>query len=163
MPYGQYTVHQTRTVNDAEFVSDFDVLIDENGKTYEYVLNDTPFSSYIQVEKLDAETGKQLPAKEQHFRFLIPESGSCAWRYRHILHGQQRYADDSECLPRRQLFACRGKSTGKAMSSTAPVPFTVNAGKCRKRNAAKVIFSEKSDTAQKGRICSENRKVRQQL
>ncbi len=45
MPYGVYTVRQTKTVNDAEFVSDFDVFIADNGKTYEYILNNAPFRS----------------------------------------------------------------------------------------------------------------------
>ena len=60
MPYGTYTVHQTKTVDDAAFVADFDVQITENSKTYEYVLNDAPFRSYIHVTKVDSETGKTI-------------------------------------------------------------------------------------------------------
>lgn len=52
MPYGIYVVHQTKTVNDAAFVSDFDVFIAENGKTYEYILNNAPFKSYIHIKIL---------------------------------------------------------------------------------------------------------------
>lgn len=70
MPYGIYVVHQTKTVNDAAFVSDFEVFIAENEKTYEYILNNAPFKSYIHITKLDAETAKILPTRAQDFRFM---------------------------------------------------------------------------------------------
>ena len=57
LPYGLYTVHQTKTVNDAAFVPDFQVQISENKKTYEYVLNNAPFTSYLYITKIDAESG----------------------------------------------------------------------------------------------------------
>ncbi|MBR4320413.1 MAG: Cna B-type domain-containing protein, partial [Oscillospiraceae bacterium] len=153
MPYGQYTVHQTKTVNDAEFVSDFDVLIDENGKTYEYVLNDTPFSSYIQVEKLDAETGKTIACQGTAFQILNSLNQAV------VLGGTDTfYTDNSgmlmtpECLPYGNYSLVEVKApTGYVLDST-PVPFTVNAENAEKENAAKVIFLKKSDTAQKGRI-----------
>lgn len=74
MPYGVYTVRQTNTVNDAAFVSDFDVFIAENGKTYEYILNNAPFKSYIHVTKIDAESGKTIPYEGAGFQIFDSEN-----------------------------------------------------------------------------------------
>ncbi len=75
MPHGVYTVHQTKTVNDAAFVSDFDVFIAENEKTYEYILNNAPFKSYIHITKLDAETGKNIAYEGAGFQ-IYDSNGS---------------------------------------------------------------------------------------
>ena len=74
MPYGVYTVRQTKTVNDAAFVSDFDVFIAENGKTYEYILNNAPFKSYIHITKLDAETGRNIAYEGAGFQIFNSEN-----------------------------------------------------------------------------------------
>ena len=74
MPYGVYTVRQTKTVNDAALVSDFDVFIAENGKTYEYILNNAPFKSYIHITKIDAETGKIIPYEGAGFQIFDDEN-----------------------------------------------------------------------------------------
>lgn len=44
------------------FVPDFTVYIHENDQTYSYILNNLTQSSFIRVEKHDAETGKIIPA-----------------------------------------------------------------------------------------------------
>ena len=75
MPYGVYTIHQTKTVNDAAFVSDFDVFISENEKSYEYILNNAPFKSYIHITKLDAETGKNIAYEGAGFQ-IYDSNGS---------------------------------------------------------------------------------------
>lgn len=41
LPYGTYTVHQTKGWNGTEFIADFDVFINEDGKTYKYLINNS--------------------------------------------------------------------------------------------------------------------------
>ncbi|MCR5207328.1 MAG: TonB-dependent receptor, partial [Eubacterium sp.] len=61
LPYGVYTVHQTKGVDGSEFIQDFDVYIAENGKTYKYLINNAPFKAYLKITKVDRETGKTVP------------------------------------------------------------------------------------------------------
>lgn len=61
LPYGTYTVHQTKGWNETEFIADFDVFIFENNKTYKYLINNASLESYVKIVKLDSETGKQIP------------------------------------------------------------------------------------------------------
>ena len=60
LPYGVYTVHQTKGVEGSEFMQDFDVYIAENGKTYKYLINNAPFKAYLKITKVDRETGKTV-------------------------------------------------------------------------------------------------------
>ena len=62
MPYGRYIVHQIEGMEGQAFVPDFTVYIHENDQTYSYILNNLTQSSFIRVEKHDAETGKIIPA-----------------------------------------------------------------------------------------------------
>lgn len=61
LPYGTYTVHQTKGWNGTEFIADFDVFISENNKTYKYLINNASLESYLKIVKVDSETGKQIP------------------------------------------------------------------------------------------------------
>lgn len=47
LPYGIYTVHQVSGWEGSEKMPDFDVFIAQNGTTYRYLINNTPFESYI--------------------------------------------------------------------------------------------------------------------
>lgn len=49
LPYGIYTVHQVSGWEGSEKMPDFDVFIAQNGTTYRYLINNTPFESYIKV------------------------------------------------------------------------------------------------------------------
>ncbi len=60
LPYGVYTVHQTKGWEGREKIKDFDVFIDTDMKEYKFLINNSNFESYLKVVKLDAETGKQI-------------------------------------------------------------------------------------------------------
>ena len=62
LPYGRYIVHQTEGMEGQAFIPDFIVYIRTDDQTYSYILNNTTTSSFIRVEKHDAETGKIIPA-----------------------------------------------------------------------------------------------------
>lgn len=62
LPYGRYVVHQIEGKDGQAFISDFEVYIQTDEQTYSYILNNTTQSSFIRVEKHDAETGEIIPA-----------------------------------------------------------------------------------------------------
>ena len=73
LPYGIYTVHQTKGWDGRELLADFDVYIAKDGQTYRYLANNRNFESYIKVVKVDAETGKVIPLSGAGFRLYRPD------------------------------------------------------------------------------------------
>ena len=72
MPYGIYTVHQVSGWEGRELMDDFDVFIAKDAQTYRYLINNSNFESYIQVVKVDAETGKTIPYAGAGFQIYDP-------------------------------------------------------------------------------------------
>ncbi len=73
LPYGTYTVHQTKSAEGREFIPDFDVVINTDGQTYHYLINNANFESYVKVIKKDAETGKTVPYAGAGFKIYDPD------------------------------------------------------------------------------------------
>lgn len=73
LPYGIYTVRQTKGWDGRELLSDFDVYIRENGETYRYLANNANFESYIKIVKVDSETGRVIPYAGAGFQLYRPD------------------------------------------------------------------------------------------
>ena len=73
LPYGIYTVHQTKSWDGRELLADFDVYIAKDGQTYRYLANNRNFESYIKIVKVDAETSKVIPLTGAGFRLYRPD------------------------------------------------------------------------------------------
>ena len=59
--YGEYKMRQIDSGDvDAVMVKDFDVTIDESGKTYTYAMNNNLFKAYLRILKKDGSTEKQV-------------------------------------------------------------------------------------------------------
>ena len=72
LPYGVYTVRQTKGWDGRELMKDFDVFINKDGGVYRYLINNAPFTSYVKVIKTDAETGKAIPYAGAGFQIYDP-------------------------------------------------------------------------------------------
>lgn len=57
------------------FIPDFTVFISSDGQTYSYILNNLTISSFIRVEKHDAETGQIIPAAGVGFQIRDLSTG----------------------------------------------------------------------------------------
>ena len=73
MPYGIYTVHQTSGWEGREMMDDFDVFISKNAQTYRYLINNRNFESFVNVVKVDAESGKSIPYAGAGFKIYDPQ------------------------------------------------------------------------------------------
>ena len=62
LPYGEYTVKQTKGWEGKELLAPFNVFVKENGETYRFLINNATFEALIDIVKKDAETGKIIPA-----------------------------------------------------------------------------------------------------
>ena len=152
LPYGTYSVHQTKTVNDAVFVDDFDVNIIENSRTYEFILNNKPFRSYIHVTKIDAETGKVIPYEGAGFK-IYDGNGKLVNLGTDILYtNNEGYLITPDSLKYGEYTLVEVQAPIGYVLDSTPVPFTVNADNADEENAVNIIKVTKADSAQKGRI-----------
>ena len=75
MPYGEYTVKQTKGWEGKELLAPFNVFVKENGETYRFLINNATFEALIEIVKEDAETGKVIPAAGIGFKVRNTDTG----------------------------------------------------------------------------------------
>ncbi len=75
LPYGIYTVKQTKGWDGKELLPAFDVFVKENGEVYRYLINNATFESLIEIVKKDAETGRVIPAAGVGFKVRNTDTG----------------------------------------------------------------------------------------
>lgn len=75
LPYGVYTVQQTKGLDGKELMPPFDVFVSENGEVYRYLINNATFESLVEIVKKDAETSKVIPAANIGFKVRNTDTG----------------------------------------------------------------------------------------
>ena len=76
LPYGEYTVKQTKGQSGREHIAPFNVFISEDGETYRYLINNAVFKSAVEIVKKDAETGEIIPAAGIGFKVRNTDTGN---------------------------------------------------------------------------------------
>lgn len=75
LPYGEYTVKQTKGQSGREHIAPFNVFIREDSETYRFLINNAVFKSAVEIVKKDAETGKIIPAAGIGFKVRNTDTG----------------------------------------------------------------------------------------
>ena len=164
MPYGVYTVHQTKGWEGRELMKDFDVFISQDGQTYHYLINNANFESYIKVVKVDAETGKTIPYAGAGFQIYDPAGNkvSMTFTYPTPTTIDTFYTDaDGQLVTPEKLEYGKGYSLvevqapyGYVLDST-PVSFDVTEENSTQEGGITLIKVDKPNMAQKGTISIE--------
>ena len=164
MPYGIYTVHQTKGWEGRELMKDFDVFISQDGQTYRYLINNANFESYIKVVKVDAETGKTIPYAGAGFQINDPAGNkvSMTFTYPTPTTIDTFYTDaDGQLVTPEKLDYGKGYSLvevqapyGYVLDST-PVSFDVTEENSTQEGGITLIKVDKPNMAQKGTISVE--------
>ena len=164
MPYGVYTVHQTKGWEGREFMKDFDVFISQDGQTYRYLINNANFESYIKVVKVDAETGKTIPYAGAGFQIYDPAGNkvSMTFTYPTPTTIDTFYTDaDGQLVTPEKLDYGKEYSLvevqapyGYVLDST-PVSFDVTEENSTQEGGITLIKVDKPNMAQKGTISVE--------
>ena len=160
MPYGIYTVHQTKGWEGTEFIADFDVNISENGQTYRYLINNAKFESYVKVVKVDSESGNVIPYEGAGFEIYDSNGQKISMTFSYptpttidvFYTNSEGYLITPEVLPYGEYSLVEVQAPVGYVLDSTPVPFTVSADNAEEENALTVIKVHKENTAQKGRI-----------
>lgn len=75
LPYGVYTVKQTKGWDGKELLAPFTVFVSEDGRVYRFLINNAPYEALIEIVKKDAETGKIIPAAGIGFKVRNTDTG----------------------------------------------------------------------------------------
>ena len=164
MPYGVYIVHQTKSWEGRELMSDFDVFISKDGQTYRYLVNNANFESFIKVVKKDAETGKTIPYAGAGFQIYDPSGNKVTMTFTYPAPTtiDTFYTDaDGQLVTPEKLEYGKGYSLvevqapyGYVLDST-PVSFDVTEENATQEGTIKLVKVEKPNMAQKGTISVE--------
>lgn len=164
LPYGVYTVHQTKGWNGTEFIADFDVFISEINKTYKYLINNASLESYVKIVKIDSETGKQIPYAGAGFQIYDPDGNKVTMKYTYPTVTEiDTFYTNSEgyLITPEPLEYGKGYSIievqapyGYILDST-PVYFDITAENTTEENGVTIVKTEKKNTPQKGIITVE--------
>ena len=161
LPYGIYTVHQTKGWDGRELLADFDVYIAKDGQTYRYLANNRNFESYIKIVKVDAETGKVIPLAGAGFRLYRPDGSliTQTFTYPEVTTIDTFYTNsDGYLITPEKLEYGTGYSLVEVSApygytlNSEPVYFDVTADNATEENAVTVVEVTKPNTAQKGVI-----------
>ena len=160
MPYGVYTVHQTKGWEGTEFIADFDVNISENGQTYRYLINNAEFESYVKVVKIDAETGNVIPYEGAGFEIYDSNGQKISMMFAYptpttidtFYTNSDGYLITPEVLPYGEYSLVEVQTPYGYSLDSMPVAFSISADNSEEENALTVVKVNKENIAQKGKI-----------
>lgn len=160
LPYGVYTVHQTKGWDGREKITDFDVFINTDGKTYKFLINNKNFESYLKVVKLDKETGKRIPYEGAAFEIYDSNNHRITMQYTYpqvtSIHtfytNKEGYLITPEKLPYGDYTLKEVQAPYGYVLDDTPVPFSITQENSSTDTGVTVVKVKARDVAQKGVI-----------
>ncbi|MFR2132154.1 SpaA isopeptide-forming pilin-related protein [Ruminococcus sp.] len=160
LPYGVYTVHQTKGWAGRELITDFDVFINTDGKTYKFLINNKNFESYLKVVKLDKETGKRIPYEGAAFEIYDSNNHRITMQYTYpqvtSIHtfytNKEGYLITPEKLPYGDYTLKEVQAPYGYVLDDTPIPFSITQENSSTDTGVTVVKVKAKDMAQKGVI-----------
>mgnify|MGYP004695570309 CR=1 FL=1 len=160
LPYGVYTVHQTKGWAGRELITDFDVFINKDGKTYKFLINNKNFESYLKVVKLDKETGKQIAYEGAAFEIYDSDNHRVTMQYTYpqviSIHtfytNKDGYLITPEKLPYGDYTLKEVQAPYGYVLDDTPMPFSITQENSSTDTGVTVVKVKAKDMAQKGVI-----------
>lgn len=160
LPYGVYTVHQTKGWDGREKITDFDVFINTDGKTYKFLINNKNFESYLKVVKLDKETGKRIPYEGAAFEIYDSNNHRITMQYTYpqvtSIHtfytNKEGYLITPEKLPYGDYTLKEVQAPYGYVLDDTPVSFSITQENSSTDTGVTVVKVKARDVAQKGVI-----------
>ncbi len=161
VPYGWYTIHQTKGWDGREFIKDFDVYISEDGAVYRFLINNANFESRVMVVKKDAETGNTVPLAGHGYKLYDPAGNKITMTitYPEVVELDTFYTDSNgylitpESLPYGEGYSLVEVQTVEPyVLDSTPVYFDITPEDAEDHNGVTVVVVEKPNMPQKGTI-----------
>lgn len=160
LPYGVYTVHQIKGWDGREKITDFDVFINTDGKTYKFLINNKNFESYLKVVKLDKETGKRIPYEGAAFEIYESNNHRITMQYTYpqvtSIHtfytNKEGYLITPEKLPYGDYTLKEVQAPYGYILDDTPIPFSITQENSSTDTGVTVVKVKARDVAQKGVI-----------
>ena len=160
LPYGVYTVHQSKGWDGREKITDFDVFINTDGKTYKFLINNKNFESYLKVVKLDKETGKRIPYEGAAFEIYDSNNHRITMQYTYpqvtSIHtfytNKEGYLITPEKLPYGDYTLKEVQAPYGYVLDDTPIPFVISQENASTDTGVTVVKVKAKDMAQKGVI-----------
>lgn len=160
LPYGVYTVHQIKGWAGRELITDFDVFINKDGKTYKFLINNKNFESYLKVVKLDKETGKQIVYEGAAFEIYDSDNHRVTMQYTYpqvtSIHtfytNKEGYLITPEKLPYGDYTLKEVQAPYGYILDDTPIPFSISQENSSTDTGVTVVKVKARDVAQKGVI-----------
>lgn len=160
LPYGVYTVHQIKGWDGREKITDFDVFINTDGKTYKFLINNKNFESYLKVVKLDKETGKRIPYEGAAFEIYESNNHRITMQYTYpqvtSIHtfytNKEGYLITPEKLPYGDYTLKEVQAPYGYILDDTPIPFSIIQENSSTDTGVTVVKVKAKDMAQKGII-----------
>lgn len=160
LPYGVYTVHQTKGWDGREKITDFDVFINTDGKTYKFLINNKNFESYLKVVKLDKETDKRIPYEGAAFEIYDSNNHRITMQYTYSqvtsIHtfytNKEGYLITPEKLPYGDYTLKEVQAPYGYVLDDTPIPFVISQENASTDTGVTVVKVKAKDMAQKGVI-----------
>lgn len=160
LPYGDYTVHQTKGWDGREKITDFDVFINTDGKTYKFLINNKNFESYLKVVKIDKETGKRIPYEGVAFEIYDSDNHRVTMQYTYpqvtSIHtfytNKEGYLITPEKLPYGDYTLKEVQAPYGYVLDDTPIPFSITQENSSTDTGVTVVKVKARDVAQKGII-----------
>lgn len=160
LPYGVYTVHQTKGWEGREKIKDFDVFIDTDMKEYKFLINNSNFESYLKVVKLDAETGKQIAYEGAGFEIYDSNNHRISMQFTYpevteihtFYTNSEGYLITPEKLPYGDYTLKEVQAPYGYVFDSTPIPFSITQENSSTDTGVTVVKVKAKDMSQKGVI-----------
>lgn len=160
LPYGVYTVHQTKGWDGREKITDFDVFINTDGKTYKFLINNKNFESYLKVVKLDKETDKRIPYEGAAFEIYDNNNHRITMQYTYpqvtsvhtFYTNKEGYLITPEKLPYGDYTLKEVQAPYGYVLDDTLIPFSISQENSSTDTGVTVVKVKARDVAQKGVI-----------
>lgn len=161
LPYGIYTVKQTKGWEGRELLKPFDLYIAQDGHTYRFLINNRNFESYVKIVKTDAETGKTIPYAGAGFKIYDPSGNlvTMTYTYPEVTTIDTFYTNsDGYLITPEKLPYGKGYSIVEVQApygyvlNSEPVYFDITEDNSTVESAITVVVTTRPNMPQKGTI-----------
>lgn len=161
LPYGVYAVKQVKGSEGFDLMKPFDVFISEPWTWQQFIINNAPFTSYVKIQKTDAESGLAIPYAGAAFQIYNPDGTKVSMEYTYPEHtvidtfytNEDGYLITPETLGYgKGYYLVEMKAPYGYVLNSDPVYFDVTADDATEEGGLTIVNVTRSNMPQKGVI-----------